>query len=46
MERVRRRWWTWSVSVLAVLVILAAAVSGLFQLAVLELPSYRDALSE
>ncbi|MGH8504564.1 MAG: hypothetical protein ACRETM_01200, partial [Stenotrophobium sp.] len=46
MERVRRRWWTWSVSVLAVLVILAAAISGLFQLAVLELPSYRDRLSD
>ncbi|MGH8460494.1 MAG: YhdP family protein [Stenotrophobium sp.] len=45
MERVRRRWWTWSVSILALLVILAAAVSGLFQLAVLELPSYRDELS-
>lgn len=46
MERVRRRWWTWSVSLLALLVILAAAISGLFQLAVLELPSYRDRLSD
>lgn len=45
MERVRRRWWTWTVSVVAVLVILAATVSGLFQAAVLALPSYRDDLS-
>ncbi|MGH8455981.1 MAG: YhdP family protein [Stenotrophobium sp.] len=46
MERVRRRWWTWSVSIFAVLVILAAAVSSAFQLAVMELPSYRDQLSD
>ena len=45
MERVRRRWWTWTVSVVAVLVILAATVSALFQAAVLALPSYRDDLS-
>ena len=45
MQRVRRRWWTWTVSVVAVLVILAATVSGLFQAAVLALPSYRDDLS-
>jgi uncharacterized protein YhdP len=45
MERVRRRWWTWTVSVVAVLVILAATVSGLFQAAVLALPSYREDLS-
>jgi uncharacterized protein (TIGR02099 family) len=46
MERVRRRWWTWTVSVFAMLVILAATVSGLFQAAVLALPSYRDDLSD
>ncbi|MES2491221.1 MAG: DUF3971 domain-containing protein, partial [Pseudomonadota bacterium] len=45
MERVRRRWWTWTVSVVAVLVILAATVSALFQAAVLALPSYREDLS-
>lgn len=45
MERVRRRWWTWTVSVAAVLVILAGSVSGLFQLAVMALPEYRDDLS-
>lgn len=45
MERVRRRWWTWTVSVIAVLVIFAATASALFQAAVLALPSYRDDLS-
>lgn len=45
MERVRRRLWTAAVTVLAALVILAAAVSGLFQLAVLALPSYRVELA-
>jgi uncharacterized protein (TIGR02099 family) len=45
MERVKRRFWTWAVSTLAVCVIVGAAVSGLFQLAVLALPSYRQDLS-
>ena len=45
MQRVRRRWWTWTVSVAALLVILAAGISGLFQLAVMALPDYRDDLS-
>jgi len=45
MERVRRRYWTWAVTLFAGLVILAAAVSGLFQLAVLALPSYREELA-
>lgn len=46
MERVKRRWWTVSVTVLASLVVLAAVISGLFQLAVLALPGYREQLSE
>lgn len=45
MQRVRRRWWTWTVSVFAALVILAAGISGIFQLAVMALPDYRDDLS-
>lgn len=45
MERVKRRWWTRGVSVLAALVIAAAALSGAFQFAVLALPSYRNDLS-
>lgn len=45
MERVRRRWWTWIVSLSAALVILAALISGVFQLAVLALPDYREDLS-
>lgn len=46
MERVKRRWWTVSVTVLASLVVLAAVLSGLFQLAVLSLPGYREQLSD
>ena len=45
MERVRRRYWTWAVTLFAGTVIFAAAVSGLFQLAVLALPSYREEIS-
>lgn len=41
MERTPRRFWTWAISGGAVLVILAAAVSGLFQLAVQAVPGYR-----
>jgi uncharacterized protein (TIGR02099 family) len=46
MERVKRRWWTVSVTLLASLVVLAAVISGLFQLAVLALPGYRQQLSD
>lgn len=45
MERVRRRWWTWTVSIIATLVIIAAGISGVFQFAVMALPDYRDDLS-
>lgn len=45
MERVKRRWWTWTVSILAGLVIIAAGISGLFQLAVMSLPNYRNDLA-
>lgn len=45
MERVKRRWWTWAITLLAALVIVGAVISGLFQLAVLALPSYRADLS-
>ncbi|MFT4047280.1 MAG: YhdP family protein [Solimonas sp.] len=45
MERVKRRWWTWAITLLTTVVILGAAISGLFQLAVLALPSYRADLS-
>lgn len=41
MERVPRRFWTWAVSAGAVLVIAAAAVSGLFQVVVQAMPGYR-----
>ncbi len=45
MERVKRRWWTWAITLLAAIVIIGAVISGLFQLAVLALPSYRADLS-
>ncbi|WP_028079961.1 YhdP family protein [Solimonas soli] len=45
MERVKRRWWTWAITLLATVVIFGAVISGLFQLAVLALPSYRADLS-
>lgn len=41
MERTRRRFWTFAVSAGAVLVILAAAASGLFRIAVQSVPGYR-----
>jgi len=41
MERTRRRFWTFAVSTGAVLVILAAAASGVFRLAVQSVPGYR-----
>jgi uncharacterized protein (TIGR02099 family) len=45
MERVKRRWWTWAVSLIAATVIAGAVVSGAFQLAVLAVPSYREDLA-
>lgn len=41
MKSRRRRFWTFAISTGAVLVILAAAASGLFQLAVQAVPGYR-----
>lgn len=41
MERTPRRFWTWAVTGGAVLVIMAAAASGLFQIAVQAVPGYR-----
>jgi uncharacterized protein (TIGR02099 family) len=45
MERVKRRWWTWAVSLIAATVIAGAVLSGAFQLAVLAVPSYREDLA-
>lgn len=42
MERRPRRVFTWVITTFAVLVILAASASGLFQLAVQSVPGYRD----
>ncbi|SFF63809.1 TIGR02099 family protein [Fontimonas thermophila] len=46
MERVKRRWWTWGVSLIALVVIAGAVLSGAFQLAVLTVPSYREQLAD
>lgn len=45
MDRVSRRWWTWGLTVLAAPIILAAFISGLFQIAVYMLPTYREDIS-
>lgn len=45
MERTKRRWWTWAVSLIAATVIVGAVSSGAFQLAVLAVPSYREDLA-
>ena len=44
MERKRRRWWTWGLSVVATLVVLAATLSLTFRLAVNAVPGYRERL--
>lgn len=46
MERVRRRWWTSLISLVAGLLVFTAVASGVFQIAVLMVPSYRTQLSE
>lgn len=45
MERRKRRWWTRGITWLSAVVVLAATISGLFQLAVLAAPGYRLQLS-
>lgn len=45
MERRKRRWWTRGITWVSALVVLAATLSGLFQLAVLVAPGYRDDLA-
>jgi len=42
MERTPRRFWTFAITAGAVVVILAAAASGVFQLAVQAVPGYRE----
>ena len=44
MERKRRRWWTWGLSTVAALVVLAATLSLVFRLVVDAVPDYRDKL--
>ena len=44
MKQSRRRLWTWTISTVAGLIVLAAVVTGLFRGAVLLLPGYRDDL--
>ena len=44
MERKSRRWWTWGLSTVAALVVLAATLSLVFRLAIDAVPGYRDKL--
>ncbi|HWY25861.1 MAG TPA: hypothetical protein VNX47_13135, partial [Nevskia sp.] len=44
MERRRRRWWTWGLSIAAGLVVLAATLSLSFRLVMDAAPGYRDKL--
>src|SRR5437870_865950 len=46
MEKRRRRWWTISITVVSSLIVLAAMVSGAFQIAVRSVPGYREQLSQ
>src|SRR5882724_3711270 len=46
MERRRRRWWTVSVTIVSSLIVIAALVSGAFQIAVRAVPGYRDQLAQ
>src|ERR1051326_1364498 len=46
MERRRRRFWTITITVVSSLIVLAALVSGAFQLAVRAVPGYRLQLSQ
>lgn len=45
MERRKRRWWTRAITWVSTLVVAAAVISGLFQLAVSAVPGYRDELA-
>src|ERR1700740_2287793 len=42
MERRRRRWWTWGLSIVASLVVLATTLSLAFRLMMDAVPDYRD----
>jgi len=46
MERTQRRWWTWSVTLIASLVVLAALASALFQVAIMAVPEYREDIAQ
>lgn len=44
MERIRRRWWTRLITLGALLIVIAATLSGLFRLAMEAVPVYRQTL--
>lgn len=44
MERIRRRWWTRLITVIAALIVVAATLSGLFRLAMQVVPGYRQSV--
>lgn len=46
MERVKRRWWTAAVTLVASVLVLGALLTGLFQVVMLMAPGYRQDLAE
>ncbi len=46
MERIRRRWWTRLITIGALLIVVAATLSGLFRLAMEAVPGYRQTVQE
>ena len=46
MERVRRRWWTAAVTLVAGVLVLGALLTGVFQVVMLMAPGYRQDLSD
>lgn len=46
MERTERRWWTWTVTLLAGAIVAGALLSAVFQLAMLAVPAYREEVAD
>lgn len=46
MERIRRRWWTAAVTLVALVLVGGAVLTGLFQLVMLIAPGYRENLAD
>lgn len=46
MERVRRRWWTAAVTLVALVLVIGALITAIFQLVMLVAPGYREDLAD